>query len=78
MSKNKAITGNAARKARKKAGIQFFKEPKTPTPLLERSWFTAVFPGVAGTRNAGKPMPRSKKKIDRALAARGITPDEVA
>jgi hypothetical protein len=62
----------AARKARKRAGIKFVRTPKVATPLLERSWFTQMFPGLPGTRSQGQMVPRSAKKIRRALSARGI------
>jgi len=63
---------NAARKSRKKAGIPFTKSQKVATPLVARAWFSATFVGVPGTRSAGMLVPRSVKKIKRALADRGI------
>lgn len=62
---------NAARKARKRAGIPFAKTQKVGTPLLERAWATARFPGLPGTRYALELMPRSAKKLGRAIVARG-------
>lgn len=62
----------AARKARKAAGIKFHHEAKTPTPVLERSWFAALVPGPFGTRHSQRPQARSAKKVARALKARGI------
>lgn len=62
----------AARKARKTAGIKFERTPKTPTPLMERSWFAADVRGPVGTKHSLRVQPRSAKKIKRALAARGL------
>lgn len=61
-----------ARKARKRAGVKFERTPKTPTPLMERSWFAALVRGPVGTRHADRVQPRSAAKIKRALKARGI------
>ena len=67
----------ANRKARKAAGIAFVPKPaKTPTPLLERSFFAMVARPADGTKNAGKLMPRSASKQRRALEARGIFEEE--
>lgn len=48
----------------------YSKPPKTPTPVLERSWFAAPVPGAVGTKHEGSWRPRSKKSIDRALEHR--------
>lgn len=66
----------AARKYRKREGEKFTKEPKVGTPVEQRSWFTAVFPGLSGTKHAGRPMPRSAKKRAKALRDRGIEVSE--
>lgn len=59
--------GNAARKARKRAGVRFEKAAKVGTPRESRSWFTAEFWGLKGTRHAHELLPRSAKKRARAL-----------
>lgn len=57
---------NAARKARKRAGVKFERKPKTGTPLIERAWFESViFDPKTGWR-----QPSTKKRI-RALKDRG-------
>ncbi len=62
-----------ARKARKAAGVKFVRTPKVGTPIAERAWFTAVLPGLPGTRNAQKLVARSLVKRNRALKARGLS-----
>jgi pimeloyl-CoA synthetase len=60
--------GTAARKARKKAGVKFERQPKTGTPLAERSFFAGamIFDLKKGWR-----APSLKKRI-RAVKNRGI------
>lgn len=62
----------AARKARKKAGVQFVHPVKVGTPLMERFWFTALLRGERGTRHDQNWLPRSLAKRNRALKARGM------
>lgn len=68
----------AARKARKRAGIKFEKatpeHAKVGTPIHERAWFNAEFPGARGTRHFGTYMRRSATKRGNALLARGLDP----
>jgi pimeloyl-CoA synthetase len=60
--------GHSARKARKKAGVKFERQPKAGTPLADRSFFAGamIFDPKKGWR-----APSLKKRI-RALKARGI------
>lgn len=62
----------ANRKARKAAGVKFVATPKVGTPVVERAQFNTQVMGVPGTKNAGRPVNRSSKKLERALADRGI------
>ena len=62
----------SARKARKRAGIQFTKAPKVETPFLERAWFNELVTGFNGRKPANLPRPRSMKKRLQALRDRGI------
>ena len=50
--------GNAARKARKKTGVKFVKEPKTPTRryLTREEYGTDVCPLTFQPDNAGNPQ----------------------
>lgn len=63
---------NAARRARKRAGIKFEKDAKVGTPLTERAWFVGLVPGAARTRFEGAARNRSWGKRVRALEARGL------
>lgn len=60
--------GTAARKARKRAGVKFERQPKTGTPLAERSWFAGA---MIFDPKKGRRAPSLKKRI-RALKDRGI------
>jgi hypothetical protein len=64
---------NAARKARKRAGIKFEKAPKVGTPIWERFSFYGAVPGAPSTKFAGTHQPRSRKKQVKLLEAHGIT-----
>lgn len=66
-----------ARKARKRAGIQFTKPQKVGTPVHERAWFGMSFPGLPGTKFALDFMPRSEKKKERALRDCGVSPSQI-
>jgi hypothetical protein len=63
-----------ARKARKRAGIAYTPKPskidRVGTPIQERAWFNATFPGVKGTRYAGVLREHSIGKRLKALADR--------
>ncbi|WP_100813921.1 hypothetical protein [Microbacterium lacus] len=61
-----------ARKARKRAKVKFVRTPKTPTPVLERSFFALPVPGAPGTKHEGQLRPRSKASVDRALEHRTL------
>lgn len=54
-----------ARKARKRAGKKFTKEPKVGTPPEQRSYVTALV-----RKPNGKMKPRSQKSVDRYLEGR--------
>lgn len=59
---------NAARKARKKAGIKApVKAPKIGTPPEERAYLTQPVPGPGGTMHENYTKPRSAKKAARFL-----------
>lgn len=60
------------RKARKRAGLKFEREPKTGTPLIERAWFESLL----FTPKKGWRQPSTKKRI-RALKDRGYDVDGV-
>lgn len=62
----------AARKARKRAGIKFEKQPKVGTPFQDRAWFSQLVTGFNGRQPAALPRLRSAKKRLRALRDRGV------
>ena len=64
---------NAARKARKRAGIKFEKPAKVGTPLESRKWFAGLVWGSPGTSYDGRLRPRSELKRYRAMDAHGYT-----
>lgn len=61
---------NTNRKARKTAGVKFIRTPKVGTPVQDRAEFNTRVLGNQGTKHAGMPVPRSGKKLARAVAAR--------
>jgi hypothetical protein len=63
---------NTERKARKRAGIKFYKAPKVGTPLIERASFTGLVPGAVGTRSEGRPVPRSWAQRMALLELHGV------
>jgi hypothetical protein len=63
----------AARKARKRSGIPFFKAPKVGTPIWERAAYWAPVQGAPSTKHQGTTVPRSRKKQAKMLEAHGIT-----
>lgn len=65
----------AARKARKRAGIQFAHAVKVGTPLQDRAWWRELLPGPEGTKNEWVRRPRSWKKREAALNARSEKPN---
>lgn len=60
---------NAARKARKRAGIKFEKAPKVGTPAPFRSYVRNSVPGAPGTKYEGTYRRRSPEKVLRFLEA---------
>lgn len=67
----------AARKERKRRGEKLTPKPvKVGTPLEQRSEFNRVVPGAIGTRYAGKLVPVSAMRLQRAQRDRGheVTP----
>lgn len=64
---------NAARKARKRAGIRFSKAPKVGTPIWERAAYWAPVQGAPSTKHQGTMVSRSRKKQAKMLEKHGIT-----
>ena len=62
------------KKDRRKSGVRFVKAEKIGTPVQERESYRGLVPGLPGTRDAGKMVPRSDKKKHAILRDHGLLP----
>lgn len=64
--------GSRVKKDRRASGVRFTKPTKEGTPVTERENFRGLVPGLPSTRDAGKMVPRSEKKLTRIRKKWGI------
>lgn len=69
-TRDRKLRKRAHRESGYSADTAYSKPVKTPTPVLERSWFAAPVPGAVGTKHEGSWRHRSKKSIEKALEHR--------
>jgi len=64
--------GSRVKKDRRKSGVKFVKQAKTPNPLADRHEFRETVRQPDGLRNAGAMVPRAEGQLKKARREWGL------